>query len=221
MNRLTTERIRPGSLICGAMTALVAVSAQGQIVGSAHDFSGAGWSQTQTCLPCHTTLNSDTVEINGFAAGRLWNHALPSESQVYTTYNGDYTRNDALDSYSILCMGCHDGTVAIDSFGGNTGTRFLLGNAVVGTDLTKTHPVGVSAVWPEHQPEYFNPRSTWENRTFGSSRMGRLRQMLVNGEAKPVVSCATCHEPHGRGGHDNMLRIDNTSSQMCLICHAK
>lgn len=207
-----------------------ATSARAQIVGSAHDFSGEGWSNNQICLPCHTPHNAIGVEINGYDAGRLWNHALPDQGQVYRTNAGDLSRDEALDAYSILCMGCHDGTVALDSFGGRNGSVYINGHKVtpslrnsawVGTDLTDDHPVGASAIWPDSEPSYLNPRSSWENQTFGDSRMGRLRLMSVNGEEKSVVSCATCHEPHRRGGHDALLRIDNTSSQMCLACHNK
>jgi len=215
---------RPAALrraLIAAILVLSAASARAQILGSAHDFTSAGWAQSQSCLPCHTPHNAARIEIEGFEAGRLWNHNLPALSQVYTTYEGDLSRNDALDSYSILCMGCHDGTVALDSFGGDLGNTFITGNGLVGTDLTQQHPVGVSAPWPEPETPEFNPRSTWENQTFGNSRMGRLRLMLIDGIERSVVSCATCHEPHGRGGHDYLLRIDNTDSQLCFACHAK
>ncbi len=212
------------------MSAALPPVANAQIRGSAHDFTDKGWSDNEICKPCHTPHNAMTVEINGYVAGKLWNHALPPQSQIYKTLVGDLPRDDALDAYSILCMGCHDGTVALDSFGGVNGSMFI-GNANVGaphpvreflsTDLTNDHPVGASGVWPEPEPVYFNPRSTWENQTFGNSRMGRLRSMLVDGLERSVVSCATCHEPHRRGGHDDLLRIDNTSSQMCLACHNK
>ncbi len=208
-------------LMASAAGTLGTTSANAQITGSAHDFSDEGWAQSQTCLPCHTPHGGGQIEVNGYAAGRLWNHELSNQNQVYTTYDGDFTRDEALDSYSILCMGCHDGTVALDSFGGATGTHFLSGDALVTTDLTSQHPVGISAVWPDPEPSDFNPRSTWEDQTFGGSRMGRLRLMVVDGVEQSVVSCATCHEPHARGGYDDLLRIDNTNSAMCLACHNK
>lgn len=204
------------ALACGAATV------NGQIVGSAHDFSSAGWADNQICLPCHTPHNAMSVDINGYGTHRLWNHALPAENQIYTTKDGDLPRNDALDAYSILCMGCHDGTVALDSFGGVNGNTFIFGSELIGTDLTNDHPVGGVAVWnPVYEGSRYNPRTEWENQTFGSSRMGRLQEMIVDGNVESVISCATCHEPHRRGGHDDLLRIDNTASQLCLACHIK
>jgi len=222
MKRRQFNRLGSALLAFGAASVLSATSANGQIVGSAHDFSNAGWSRNQICLPCHTPHNAMTVDINGYGTDRLWNHSLPSEGQVYTTKDGDLPRNDALDAYSILCMGCHDGTVALDSFGGVGGSNFIFGSELIGTDLTNDHPVGGTAVWnPAHEGTRYNPRTTWENQTFGNSRMGTLKEMEVEGVVQSVISCATCHEPHRRGGHDDLLRISNTSSQMCLACHIK
>ncbi len=217
------------TLSCCVVAGLTART-NAQIRGSAHDFSLKGWSDNEICKPCHTPHNAMLVEVNGYLVGKLWNHALPAQNQIYKTLVGDLPRDDALDAYSILCMGCHDGTVALDSYGGLSGSMFI-GNANVGapnpirellaTDLTNDHPVGAGGVWPEPEPSYLNPRNTWENQTFGNSRMGRLQPMLVDGQERSVVSCATCHEPHRRGGHNDLLRIDNTASQMCLACHNK
>ena len=221
MNQRRCSTLGLAILLSIAAGLLCASIATAQITGSAHDFSGKGWAQSQTCLPCHTPHGGGGASISGYEAGRLWNHNLPALGQIYTTYDGNFSRDEAMDSYSILCMGCHDGTVALDSFGGAAGTNFLTGAALVGTDLTSQHPVGISATWPDSEPSSLNPRATWEDKTFGNSRMGTLRLMVVNGVEHSVVSCATCHEPHGRGGHDSILRIDNTASQMCLTCHNK
>lgn len=197
-------------------------SVNAQIQGSAHDFSNEGWARNQICLPCHTPHNAKVVDINGYKLNYLWNHGLPAESQVYNTKDGDFPRNDALDAYSILCMGCHDGTVALDTFGGQIGTTFMTGTEKLGTDLTNDHPIGVAAVWdPAQEGTRYNPRTTWESQVFGGSKMGKLRNMLVGGVEESVISCVTCHTPHRKGGHNSMLRIDNTGSQMCLACHIK
>jgi len=209
-----------------AVIACGTASVNAQIVGSAHDFSGAGWSDHQICKPCHTPHNAIAVDINGYGTERLWNHALPSEATIYNTKGeGDMTRNDALDAKSILCMGCHDGTVALDSFGGVSGNIFMRdveADAEIGTDLTNDHPIGGAAVWnPIYEGSRYRPRTEWEGVVYGGDSMGRLQKMLVGGVEQSVISCVTCHEQHRRGGNDHMTRIDNDGSQMCLACHIK
>ncbi len=205
--------------------AVIACSTAGvnaQIQGSAHDFSNDGWSDNQICKPCHTPHNAMSIDINGYGTERLWNHGLPAENQIYNTHDGDLPRNDALDAYSILCMGCHDGTVALDTFGGNIGTQIMSGSEMLGTDLTDDHPVGGAAVWnPIYEGTRYHPRTEWEGVVFGGDTMGRLQKMLIAGVEQSVISCATCHEPHRRGGNEYLTRIDNDGSQMCLACHLK
>jgi len=199
-----------------AVLACGTAGANAQITGSAHDFSNAGWSRGQICLPCHTPHNVNEVEINGFASGPLWNHALPAESQLYTLYDtvDPALRNDALDVNSILCMGCHDGTVALDSFGGRTGVQFINGSELIGTDLSNDHPVGATAIYPIGSNSFKDP-TTWP------SGMGKLKSMLVNSVEEKVVGCSTCHTVHNKGNNEFMLRLNNSGSTLCLACHVK
>lgn len=55
----------------------------------------------------------------------------------------------AFDKLSRLCMGCHDGTVALDSYGDLTGSIFITGHKLIGTDLTNDHRVGRDAPLPK------------------------------------------------------------------------
>jgi hypothetical protein len=185
-------------------------TANAGIVGSSHDFSGSGWSQGEICLPCHTPHHA-----NADAGGPLWNHALSTQ-----TYTAD-AETVTLDSNSQLCMGCHDGTVALDSFGGKSGTTFIGNNKYnIGTDLSDDHPVGSAAVYPD--ATYMAPKTTF------SSHFMPLRQV----DGQDVVGCTTCHEPHNRNNTDHMLWVSQTGtvttfngdvpgSGLCLTCHKK
>jgi hypothetical protein len=123
--------------------------------------------------------------------------------------------DEALDSRSILCMSCHDGTVALDSFGGTTGTTFVIGDADLATDLTDDRPVGAGGIYPL-VPWMADP-AMWENQPHGFT----LQDMLIDGTVERVVSCTTCHEPHNRHGHEPMLHVSNAASGLCLTCHIK
>ena len=201
-------RLLLGTLASGAL----AVSASGQIVGSPHDFSSYAWSQGEICKPCHTPH----FAMAGLP--RLWNHELTTAS--YTLHSGSGTAVDDFDVRSRLCLSCHDGTVALDSFGGMTGTSFIPAGANLGTDFTDDHPVGSDAQYPP------DPKPTWWDGAFVDSSLLPFSVSLEDwedsgGVTREVVSCVTCHEPHNDGGYDHLLSTSNSASALCLTCHDK
>jgi len=107
--------------------------------GSKHDFSGQTWASGQICLPCHAPHNN--VNTTGTL---LWNHAASSAS--YTFYSSPTmkaTTPVAMSSISKTCLGCHDGTVAVDSFGGVTGSITISATNNLGTAFGNDHPISV------------------------------------------------------------------------------
>ena len=114
------------------------------ITGSAHDFSGDAWSGGEICVPCHTPHGADTT----IADAPLWNHEL--SVQVFTPYTSVTMQaspapNDP-DGISRLCLSCHDGTVAVDSFGGAAGTVIynnanFPGRTAFPANLNSEHPI--------------------------------------------------------------------------------
>ena len=213
-------KIRRITMLAGSIAAVgcLAVVSSGDIVGSAHDFSDEGWSDGQICKPCHTPHNAMVLSGGQFDVGEttpLWNHELTVAS--YTVYDGrTLTTHEALDSRSILCMSCHDGTVALDSFGGNTGVQYITGDENLGTDLRGDHPVGATGIYPDVYDDMADP-ATWEDDPNGF----HLQNMDVDGSIERVVSCSTCHEPHKRGNFEYMLWKNNSGSALCLTCHLK
>ena len=117
---------------------LLASSSYAGIVGSKHDFSSYGWSKNQICLPCHAPHAVDNGD-QGYKAGILWNHELTKKTTglKYDMYSssGVTAGTTDLDPNSILCMSCHDGTVALDSFGGAAGTQ-LMSEGIKGAGAT-------------------------------------------------------------------------------------
>ena len=209
-------------LVAGAAAAFLAVPAFAQtMVGEAHDFSGAGWADGEICKPCHTPHHA--IDDEEGSVGWLWNHQLTTAT--YTLYGnagtapaGPDNGDAAFDSRSRLCMSCHDGTVAIDSFGGQPGSIFITGDERIGTDLSDDHPVGVTALYPEQGDAEFQAAN---DHKLGPNLEMKLYEMQISaGNPQYVVGCTTCHTPH-YAGFDMQLRMDNSSSLMCLSCHIK
>ena len=187
------------------------VTAYGGISGSGHDFSSQGWSGGRLCMVCHTPHGSDTA-VTG---APLWNHA--TTTATYTLYSSPTLNASPIqpEHYaSKLCLSCHDGTVALDSFGGATGSSFVSAPSNVGTDLSNDHPISftydaglAAADGGLHDP------------TTAGSGLGKSidEDLLFNHR----VECASCHDVHNTGGYPRLLRMNNTGSALCLTCHDK
>ncbi len=206
-------KLRTQWLAAAALLGL-AGAANGQITNSRHDFSSYSWSGGEICKPCHTP------HFGNPSAGALWNHALTTAT--YTMFEGEPGTAEAnLDSSSRLCMSCHDGTVALDSFGGTTGTNFIPGTAKIGTDLQDDHPLGSDAIYPTATSTSFNPQDA-NHRVVSTWGSLSLRAWVdPTGATQYVVGCRTCHDPHNRGNFGHMLKFSNASSHLCLTCHIK
>jgi len=191
---------------------LVAGFAGAQITGSEHDFSGQGWGTTEICQPCHTPHNASTA-----LPVVLWNHAVTSAT--YTLYSSP-TMNATTGQpggVSKACLSCHDGTVALDSFGGSTGSTFISGPANFGTDLSNDHPVSFT---------YNNALATADGglhppTTEASGLGGTIAADMLFGLGSDQVECASCHDVHNAANLQSLLLKSNAGSALCLTCHAK
>ena len=184
----------------------------GQLSGTAHDFTGETWSGGEICIACHTPHNGD-LTVPG---APLWSHEV--STATFTVYVGGGTMDATVgqpSAQSLLCLSCHDGTVALDSYGGTTGTTFLtaLDDGFVGTDLSNDHPISFT---------YDDNLATTDGAlhdplTANSGLGGSIDEDLLFGGR---VQCASCHDVHGTG-NTYLLRIDNAGSALCLTCHNK
>ncbi len=190
----------------------VLVYGQG-ITGTKHDFSAAGWNSTgEICVVCHTPHNADITVTNA----PLWNHEVTTATfQTYSsfTFDGSGTIGQP-DGVSKLCLSCHDGTIALESFGGATGSTFMTGDALLGTDLRNDHPVSFTfdAALATIDGGLYDPTSAL------SGLGGTIDVDMLRGGK---VQCVSCHEPHNKYGHDKFLRKSNAGSALCLTCHDK
>ncbi|NOX24990.1 MAG: hypothetical protein GXP59_02530 [Deltaproteobacteria bacterium] len=244
----------------GASLAMAAPTISSGIVGSPHDFSadmpgstGADgtWNTTgEICRVCHSPHDKGRSTYKGSGVGLLWNHDV--SSATYTLYTSDDIPAGDIGQpvgNAKLCLGCHDGTVGIDSFDNHTALGSAPTNAVKigsGTDpfaevalriggvdgtngntLAGTHPI--SADYPvlasDPATRGFNDPTA---KTWADGEL--VSDTLENG----MVQCATCHDVHSResvapatGGENYLLRQAQTVAQggtasgLCLTCHNK
>ena len=141
--------MRTIKIIALAATVIVAgltIASSATIVGTPHDFSGRLWGTTETCKFCHTPHFAQSV-----SGAPLWNHQTAS-GFTYTMYSSQTFKGQNQTqpgAASLLCLSCHDGTVAIDSYANagamRSGANFISTTNKIGGgaqhSLTTDHPI--------------------------------------------------------------------------------
>jgi len=220
-----TQIITSGSILTlSLLTAGVANA--GTIQGTVHDLSANGYTGGQICVVCHTPHNSDTTVTEA----PLWNHAVTTVNfTMYSSPTFDAVQDPQPTGSSKLCLSCHDGVTAIDSFGGNTGTTYITGSKAIGRggDLTDDHPISIiyDTALSVTDPGLNDPAAT--NVTIGvgsdKTRTGTVAQLMTPNSR---VQCSSCHDVHnnfvGTGTNDQpLLKVTKAGSTICLTCHNK
>ncbi len=213
-------------LVLAVAIALVGASVvMAAVVNSPHDMRAyiTDETSTQVCVYCHTPHQTSTVTQDP-----LWNRT-PTGTAAFGVYasstlNATVTEIAGSGSVSLLCMGCHDGTVAINSVykqpgDGTLGATFDVAGGVVdatgvivstaggyvGIDLTNDHPINFT---------YDAALVTADGGL--NDPTGLTNAVLFGG----TVQCGTCHDVHDNTAPP-FLRVANTNSQLCTECHIK
>ncbi|MDO8663118.1 MAG: cytochrome c3 family protein [Candidatus Omnitrophota bacterium] len=192
-----------------------------KITGSGHDFSSQAWELNQEiCFPCHIPHNA--MANTGQDRLPLWNHALTTAT--FITYSSDTLVAEDVgqpSSSSKVCLSCHDGTVALNAFGGSTGSStFAVGPLKVGTDLSHNHPVSFT-----YTATLVNKDGGLNDPSTSVSALGGQTidsGMLIKGK----VECSSCHDVHAAKGNAQtdsrkLLVVSMVQSELCLTCHKK
>jgi len=187
---------------------------QGQsIVNTKHNLSVSGTgtvkaqTETEICIFCHTPHNSSPRKP-------LWNRNDPGMN--YTLYNSSSLQAapGQPDGSSILCLSCHDGTIALGSVLSrptpiqlNPGPSTMpVGPTNLGTDLSDDHPV-----------------SFIYNASLAAADGELADPSLLTGPVQlenEKIQCTTCHDPH-KDIYGDFLAASTQYSDLCLYCHQK
>ena len=190
---------------------LIAGSNAQSVVNSLHNLSASGpgdviaSTESEVCIFCHTPHNSRPVSP-------LWNRNDPGI--VYTLYNSSTTQAapGQPDGASVLCLSCHDGTIAlgnvlsrsmdIDFTGGIT--TMPPGSKNMSTDLSDDHPISFL---------YNSALAASDGQLKDPSAISHPVSLENN-----KVQCTSCHDPHNNLYSDFLL-VTTQFSELCFRCH--
>ena len=210
------------------------------VPGSVHDMTKYGASlgtgdpessQGRVCAYCHTPHHAITAG-NDYLP--LWSHALPTVT-TFTPYKSA-TIDATIDSTtmmvgpSMLCMSCHDGSVAVDTHYAFVGTKYMTDaddsfpdgatnspTIVKGSSLGNDHPIGFVyedvAVGPATGDDpplaaHTQGKDEWvrnKDAVYINSNLKIKDRLYYSGAtAKGIMTCATCHDVHNKKNKDEV-----------------
>ncbi|MEO5374156.1 MAG: hypothetical protein H7840_07720 [Alphaproteobacteria bacterium] len=187
------------------------------------------------CIYCHVpdAASGSAAPASGSQI-RDWNRYFPTDTEVYqsTTLKG---RVRSLGNESLLCLSCHDGSMAVDMVvtkpqnwsskdeaglhmkldrGGGLDrctqchdgiTAHRMDAVAIGSNLMDDHPVGINYPGAFDSPDFHPPGSE-----------GKFSNGITLFRNK--VECATCHDVHNPDIVP-FLRVE--PKFLCTTCHNK
>lgn len=169
------------------------------IEGSKHDFSNTEWSEGNACWACHSPEHDQPASV-----APLWEE----NADLNRTFGTPLARSKSAGARTMICLRCHDGTIARDTIAQTTRPRFV---NLEHPGLFRTghgtvdHPVGVE--YPQLDKGFRAVTSVLATKSV----------TLPGG----MVECMSCHDPHDMSGEKYMLVAGNARSALCLTCHKK
>ena len=223
---------------------IVAGVALATVVSSKHDmrpatlgaYKAVGAATSQVCVFCHHPhRGASTV-----STVLLWN--ISDTANTYNTYGptptsgngaagtiGGQTGTNTETQYTLLCLGCHDGAGATNSWvqpnaaDGTLGSMVAVGGAAnLGSTLEDDHPVDF--LYTDAYGAGYKGSGAGDIKP----NTGNFVIGAVTSTSYPLFSttmqCATCHDVHNgqsplvqfmRGGSTNVI----ANSGICRDCH--
>jgi predicted CXXCH cytochrome family protein len=191
---------------------LLPAGAAGGIATTKHNLSVSGpgsvkaSEESQICIFCHTPHGASPV-------APLWNRRDPGKSYIPYSSSTVQASPGQPTGASILCLSCHDGTIALGevlsreapiSMAGGV-VNMPQGRANLGTDLSDDHPIS------------FHYTSS-----LGGLDGGLLPPAALTGpvklDASGQLQCTACHDPHD-DAKGKFLVLSPAYGELCLACH--
>jgi predicted CXXCH cytochrome family protein len=208
----------------------------GRFAGSPHDFLKNPLNRSEEiCLPCHMMHGAKTL------SRPLWD--LNSPVQPYIMYDRTFLPTDGAvmnrlpNGMSKSCLSCHDGVIAPEAYGSNTGgPAFPIDRGFM--DITQNHNHPISFIYDTElamkygdlydpstdlsgvadRSETNNDPSTDLSDDAGTSGTINADMLFSN-----RMECSSCHDVHNTiaVSGTKLLVKDSAGSELCLTCHNK
>jgi len=247
MKRLILAVLAVGLLISLSSLAFAGVNPGTGIKGTAHDMSSGGASAAfgydssgldRICIYCHTPHFANTDFVT-FTYSPLWNHNNTTITS-WSTYTNTLTGNIAgllpaqlnatlgpPSSISLLCLGCHDGSVAVAAYGNlGGGLNPSKGNPAGPTLAGTSYQIGANGNLQNHHPISFNYGAV----ALVDDEIAPVTTALTNGSGMLIsdllwggnLECVSCHDVHNsRNTGTKFTWVQDTQSALCFTCHIK
>ncbi len=247
MKILTKNRLGLALALCILSGSVLA----GTILGSKHDFTGLNERAEVTamsglafadygnpCVYCHLPPEkegADSSELGGIPG---WNRFTPAVDSAYDLYDSRNLDNKVKtpSPISLLCLSCHDGTLAVDmtvfkpdtwnsSEDASLHLRLNGGDSLmncgkchngiaahsieikhIGTDLQNDHPISMEYAGLNSKDPDFRP----VDHAYGFDNGVKIYDNKVE--------CASCHNVHNP---DVNLLLRTGAERLCETCHIK
>ncbi len=209
LNLIPTNKMKaPFKVTLLFMCFVTSLAYSQSIITTKHNLSATGpgtikaTSESEVCIFCHTPHNSTP-------RAPLWNKN--AGGATYTLYNSSTLEAvpGQPDGTSILCLSCHDGTIALGDVVSRT-TQIAMTDVMstkgnLTTDLSNDHPVSFT---------YNASLATAD----GELKSPPLSTVTLDHNSK--LQCTSCHDPH-KNTNTKFLLASKEYSALCLLCHDK
>ncbi len=195
------------------------------IRGTAHDLSHNRSDELEICKWCHPPYFPSENSLP------LWNQKVTEMTYQFANTRPEGPQEAGLASTteplsyqpgltSMLCLSCHDGTLACNEYGylpsktksSNNDTDFDTRSSPDGANRKSYHPIGFNYRKVEIADIEIRGLSERVNDHF------TIEDLLRDGK----MECATCHDVHNsRNEGEKFLWKSDARSGFCLTCHVK
>jgi len=220
-------------------------------LGTSHDgmnYTNPADDLNRICIFCHAPHNTYRLSTAPGGAGPqadpafdylpLWNHTLQANI-AYTMYEngpgapqqGEKASQAILNgmspgSTSLLCLSCHDGSVAVNSYGNGAQIETSVSSGT--TQIVPSYVIGQDKYLGNHHPIGFN----YDDVAAGDTEIRDADAAMLTpatfvrdhlyGAGNTNMECGTCHSVHNKGNDgETLLWRSDENSELCLTCHDK